>query len=159
EAHSASVYHASGTRLDRLFRISALDSIVILCSLITLHLGFDFNADEYKIMGLAPYGDAARFRRFFEEAVALTPDGGFRIPPLTLNDGGEARERYLATRGFLTKQLGPARSPEDEIADVHRDVAAALPECLDRTLLHVCGPFGEATGQRVLALAGGGAVD
>src|SRR6266436_6450813 len=130
EAHSASVYQARGPRLERLFRISALDSIGILYSLITLHLGFDFNADEYKIMGLAPYGDAARFRRFFEEAVALTPDGGFRIPALKLNEGGEARERYLATRAFLTAHLGRARSPEDEIADVHRDVAAALQECL-----------------------------
>src|SRR3989454_11453505 len=110
-------------------------------------------------MGLAPYGDAARFRRFFEEAVALTPDGGFRIPALKLNEGGEARERYLATRGFLTAQLGPARSPEDEIADVHRDVAAALQECLDRALLHVCGHFGAATGQRRLALAGGVALN
>ncbi len=124
-----------------------------------MHLGFDFNADEYKIMGLAPYGDAARFRRFFEEAVALTPDGGFRIPILKLNEGGEARERYLATRGFLTKHLGPARSPEDDIADVHRDVAAALQECLDRALLHVCGHFGAATGQRRLALAGGVALN
>src|SRR2546427_1070834 len=159
EAHSASVYQAAGGRLDRLFHVSALDSIGILYSLITLHLGFDFNADEYKIMGLAPYGDAARFRRFFEEAVALTPDGGFRIPALKLNEGGEARERYLATRGFLTAQLGPARSPEDEIADVHRDVAAALQECLDRVLLHVCGHFGAATGQRRLALAGGGALN
>ena len=159
EAHSASVYHARGARLERLFRISALDSIGILYSLITLHLGFDFNADEYKIMGLAPYGDAARFRRFFEEAVALTPDGGFRIPALKLNDGGEARERYLATRGFLTAQLGPARSPEDEITDVHRDVAAALQECLDRVLLHLCGHFGAATGQRRLALAGGVALN
>src|SRR2546426_4196984 len=110
-------------------------------------------------MGLAPYGDAARFRRFFEEAVALTPDGGFRIPALKLNEGDEARERYLATRGFLTAQLGPPRSPEAEIADVHRDVAAALQECLDRALLHVCGHFGAATGQRRLALAGGVALN
>ncbi|HVH67578.1 MAG TPA: carbamoyltransferase C-terminal domain-containing protein [Gemmatimonadales bacterium] len=159
EAHSASVYHARGTQLDRLFQISALDSIGILYSLITLHLGFDFNADEYKIMGLAPYGDPARFRPFFEEAVTLTPDGGFRIPALKLNEGGEARERYLATRAFLTAQLGPARAPEDEIADVHRDVAAALQEGLDRAMLHLCGRFGARTGQRRLALAGGVALN
>src|SRR5437773_348183 len=116
EAHSASVYHASGTRLDRLFRISALDSIGILYSLITLHLGFDFNADEYKIMGLAPYGDAARFRRFFEEAVALTADGGFRIPPLTLNDGGEVRNERLPV-----PFLGPAYG--------RAEIAAALAAC------------------------------
>ncbi|HVH08842.1 MAG TPA: carbamoyltransferase C-terminal domain-containing protein [Gemmatimonadales bacterium] len=159
EAHSASVYHARETRLDRLFQISALDSIGILYSLITLHLGFDFNADEYKIMGLAPYGDPARFRPFFEEAVTLTPDGGFRIPALKLNAGGEARERYLATRAFLTARLGPARAPQDDIADVHRDVAAALQECLDRAMLHLCGHFGVMTGQRRLALAGGVALN
>src|SRR5207248_9137028 len=102
ETPGASVHHAGGGRVERLFQMSALDSIGILYSLITLHLGFGFNADEYKIVGLAPCGDAARFRRFFEEAVALTPDGGFRIAALKLNDGGEARERYLATRGFLT---------------------------------------------------------
>src|SRR3989442_10137871 len=146
EAHSVSVYKAGAPRLERLFRISALDSIGILYSLITLHLGFALNADEYKIMGLAPYGDAARFRRFFEEAVALTPDGGFRIPALKLHEGGEARERYPATRAFLTAPLGAARAPEDEIADVHRDGAAALQECLDPALLHVCGPLRGATG-------------
>src|SRR3989442_12745121 len=124
EAHSASVYQARGPRLERLFRISALDSIGILYSLITLHLGFDFNADEYKIMGLAPYGDAARFRRFFEEAVALTPDGGFPMPALKVHEGGEARERNLATRALLTAHLGPAPSPGEEIADVRRDGAA-----------------------------------
>ena len=58
------------------------DSIGILYSLVTLHLGFDFNADEYKIMGLAPYGDPARFRAFFEEAVELRDDGSVRIPIL-----------------------------------------------------------------------------
>jgi carbamoyltransferase len=159
EAHSASVYRAAGSRLERLFQVSALDSIGILYSLITLHLGFDFNADEYKIMGLAPYGDPARFRRFFEEAVTLTPDGGFRIPALKVNEGGEARERYLATRELLTRALGPARSPEQDITDTHRDVTAALQECLDRAMLHLCGHFGRATGQRRLALAGGVALN
>ena len=48
----------------------------------TLHLGFDFNSDEYKVMGLAPYGDPARFREFFEEAVELCLDGTIRIPML-----------------------------------------------------------------------------
>jgi carbamoyltransferase len=48
----------------RLRTIAANDSIGILYSLVTLHLGFDFNSDEYKIMGLAPYGDPERFRVF-----------------------------------------------------------------------------------------------
>ena len=69
ESHSASVYRGHGGKLEPLQQISAHDSIGILYSLVTLHLGFDFNSDEYKIMGLAPYGDPERYRAFFDEAV------------------------------------------------------------------------------------------
>jgi len=159
EVQSVSVYHARAGRLERLFQISAQDSVGILYSVVTLHLGFDFNADEYKIMGLAPYGDPARFRRFFEEAVVLAPDGGMRIPLLRLNRTHDERERHLSTRAALGTQLCAPRRPDEEIADVHRDVAAALQEALDRTLLHLCGHFAATTGQRRLALAGGVALN
>ena len=70
EAHGATSI-ALPRALDPVHRISAADSIGIFYSVITLHLGFDFNSDEYKIMGLAPYGDPERFRAFFDEAVQL----------------------------------------------------------------------------------------
>ncbi len=159
EAQSASVYHARDGNLDRIFQIGAPDSIGILYSVVTLHLGFDFNADEYKIMGLAPYGDAERFCRFFEEAVELEPDGGIRIPLLRVNRTREEREHYLATRARLTECLVPPRHPDAEIGDVHRDVAAGLQACLDRAMLHLCGRFAETTGLRRLALAGGVALN
>ena len=159
EVQSVSVYHARAGRLERLFQISAQDSVGILYSVVTLHLGFDFNADEYKIMGLAPYGDPARFRRFFEEAIVLQPDGGMRIPLLRLNRTYDERERHLSTRAALGTQLCAPRRPDEDIADVHRDVAAALQEALDRTLLHLCGHFAATTGQRRLALAGGVALN
>src|SRR5262245_47517249 len=79
EVHGATVYHARDNALHKLLEMSAVNSIGILYSLITLHLGFDFNGDEYKIMGLAPYGDPAHFRSFFEQAVELRPDGSIRI--------------------------------------------------------------------------------
>ena len=66
EAQSASIFRAHDGKLDKLHEISAQDSIGVLYSLVTLHLGFDFNSDEYKIMGLAPYGDPKRFRPFFQ---------------------------------------------------------------------------------------------
>jgi carbamoyltransferase len=158
EVQSVSVYHARAGRLERLFQVSAQDSVGILYSVVTLHLGFDFNADEYKIMGLAPYGDPARFRRFFEEAVVLQPDGGMRIPLLRLNRTHDECERHLSTRAALGQLCAPRR-PDEDIADVHRDVAAALQEALDRTLLHLCGHFAATTGQRRLALAGGVALN
>src|SRR5437879_5703957 len=62
-------------------------------------------------------------------------------------------------RGAQRLGLSRARRPDEEIADVHRDVAAALQDCLDRAMLHVCGHFGTATGERRLALAGGVALN
>ena len=159
EAQSASVYHARQGKLEKLCEISAKDSVGILYSVVTLHLGFDFNADEYKIMGLAPYGDAERFRSFFEKAVELLPDGTIRIPPLRMNKSRDERENYLATRKYLANHLIKPRDPDAEIAGDHRDVAAALQDCLDRVMLHICGTFGRRTGLRRLALAGGVALN
>jgi carbamoyltransferase len=159
EAHSASVFEASENQIRKICEISAGDSIGILYSLITLHLGFDFNSDEYKIMGLAPYGDPARFRPFFEQTVKLLENGAIRIPILKINESRDDRETYGATRRFLDENLIKARAPEDEITDDHRDIAAALQDCLDRVMLHICTYFGNKTGRRRLALAGGVALN
>ena len=125
----------------------------------TLHLGFDFNSDEYKIMGLAPYGDPARFRCFFDEAVILEQNGSIRIPILRMNRSRDEREHYLVTRRYLAEKLGPERRPDGELRREHRDIAASLQECLDRVIRHVCGSFGERTGLKRLAMAGGVALN
>jgi carbamoyltransferase len=131
----------------------------ILYSLVTLHLGFDFNSDEYKIMGLAPYGNPDRFRAFFQQEVELCRDGSIRIPLLRLNRSRDEHENYTATRKYLDEHLVKERRPEDEITGEHRDVAAALQECLDKVMLHLCGHFGSSTGLRRLAMAGGVALN
>ena len=159
EVDSVSVYVARDGKLERIHRISALDSIGILYSLVTLHLGFDFNADEYKIMGLAPYGDPARHRAFFQQQVTGTKDGSLRIPILRLNKTRQEQENYAGTRAFLNQFLIPERHPDSPIDDSHRDVAAALQEALENTLLHLCRHFGSRTGLRKLALAGGVALN
>jgi carbamoyltransferase len=159
EAYGASVYHARGGRLDPVHRISVADSIGIFYSIVTLHLGFDFNCDEYKIMGLAPYGDPERFRGFFEDAVKLTDDGGWSVGPLKLGATREERENHLATRRHLAEELIPAREPDSAITSEHMDVAGALQACLDRAILHLCRHFGERLGMRRLALAGGVALN
>lgn len=159
ESQSASVYRGRGNQLEPLAEIGALDSIGILYSLVTLHLGFEFNSDEYKIMGLAPYGDPARYRSFFDEAVELCAGGGLRIPVLRLNKTREERENYMATRRILDAKLFPARLPQEDLTDLHRDAAAALQECLDRAMIHICGHYAKAAGIRRLALAGGVALN
>jgi len=159
EVQSVTVYDANEGKLQKLREVSANDSIGILYSLVTLHLGFDFNADEYKIMGLAPYGNPERYRHFFDEVVELRPNGSIRIPILQSNRSREERENYLVTRNYLSVNLIPERRPDEPITDAHRDVAAALQQCLNRAILHICRHFGETTGQRRLALAGGVALN
>jgi carbamoyltransferase len=159
ESQSASLYRGHGGQLTPLQQISAHDSVGILYSLVTLHLGFDFNSDEYKIMGLAPYGDPERYRAFFDKHVELREDGTVRIPILRLNSTADARENYVTTRQYLGEHLIPARRPDAETTQDHCDVAASLQACLDRTLLHIAGTFGRQTGLRRLAMAGGVALN
>jgi carbamoyltransferase len=159
EIHAVTIYHAHDNKIDKLAEITAQDSIGILYSTLTLHLGFDFNSDEYKIMGLAPYGDPARYHHFFEQAVELLDNGLIKIPLLRLNNERLDRETYGATRRYLEEHLIPARFPDSDTNDDHRDVAAALQECLDKVMLHICGHFGRKTGLRKLAMAGGVALN
>ena len=102
-------------------------------------------------MGLAPYGDPARFRPFFEKAIELRPDGTIHIPILRMNKSREEREFYSATRAHLD----PSRLQDQPVDSVHEDVAAALQEALERVVLHVCEHFASQTGLRRIALAGG----
>ncbi len=155
EMESLSVYDFHDGQFEKIRTVAANDSIGILYSLVTLHLGFDFNSDEYKIMGLAPYGDPSHYRTFFQEAVELCPDGSIRIPMLKLNRTREEREHYTATRAYLDQHLIPRRAPDQSVNSSHEDVAAALQECLERVVMHVCERLGEETGLRRLALAGG----
>jgi carbamoyltransferase len=159
ETQSGSIFHGSRGNLEKIREISANDSLGILYSLVTYHLGFDFNSDEYKIMGLAPYGDPRQFEAVFHQMVECRPDGSVRIPILRLNRTRPERENYLQTREWLSRNLMPRREPGDEIRQVDCDVAAALQATLNRAILHICGHFGASTGLRKIAMAGGVALN
>jgi carbamoyltransferase len=159
ETQSGSIFVGRGGQLEKLREISANDSIGILYSLVTYHLGFDFNSDEYKIMGLAPYGDPRQFEGVFQQMLECRADGTVRIPILRLNRTRDERENYLGTREWLSRNLIPAREPGAEVTQVHRDVAAALQTALNRAILHICGHYGAKTGMRKIAMAGGVALN
>lgn len=159
EAQSVSVFRGHQGTLTKMREMSINDSIGILYSLVTLHLGFDFNSDEYKIMGLAPYGDPNRYRSLFDSIVECRADGTVRIPILRLNRSRNEREHYSCTREWLSKNLIAPRGPGDSIVQDQCDVAAALQACLDRIVLHICGSYAAVTGLRKLAMAGGVALN
>ena len=173
-AHAASAYHLSGFDSALIYTIdgtgeteSALlaegrdgriverertllpDSLGTLYLMVTVLLGFRSLGDEYKVMGLAGYGDPARFRPFFDGLVRLLPDGRYTLDGFTRPDLRERMERGLCA----------PRARGEEIAQVHCDVAAALQAALERAVLHTLAHARERTGHTRLCMAGGVALN
>ena len=154
DGQSATGYRASESGLVEIKEIAAHHSIAVFYSLISLHLGFNWQGDEWCLMDLASQGDASRFQPFFEHAVRLRTGGNIMIGPLRLKRRSREKENYPATQRWLFEYLGPKRLPNGEILQRHQDVAAALQECINRVLLHLCKNLADATGQRRIALSG-----
>jgi carbamoyltransferase len=159
ELESASVYSFRNGNLEKVHTSGVAVSIGLLYSLVALHLGFDFSADDHQLLDLAPPGDPARFRKFFQDAVQLCPDGSICIPILNLEQTTGEQDNFAAARADLDQHLIPRRAPGEPIGADHHDVAAALQECLERAMLHTCENFAKITGHRRLALAGSAALN
>lgn len=102
-------------------------------------LGYDL-FEEYKVMGLAPYGDASRYRRLFKSFYSLLPDGDYVI--------------HLSNLHRLFEALPPARN-KDSFSQEHKDVAAALQESLEEIVFHVLKHYRRTTNQTKICIAGG----
>ncbi|MFG1899322.1 carbamoyltransferase family protein [Micromonospora carbonacea] len=159
EQESLTVFEGRGAALDQCGSYPIMSSLGILYSVFTHYLGFQPGMDEYKVMGLAPYGDRQRYRGPLDEFVRLDPDGGFAVPLLSANKSPLERETHQGVLRRLEEKLGPAREPDSELAQHHMDVAAALQDALERTLLHVLTEYRRRTGLRRLCLAGGVALN
>ncbi len=96
--------------------------------------------DEYKVMGLAPFGDPARFSDLFATFYSLEPEGEYRLHS----------ERILALA-----DLGPPRRRGEPFTQLHKDIAAALQRALSACIFHMIAHARAATGLRNLCLAGG----
>jgi carbamoyltransferase len=140
-------------------QVSGLHSLGILYGVFTFYLGFCMGLDEYKVMGLAPYGNARRYFGRLMELVRLKSDGTYEIPILFQNRTLEEKETYAGTLRLLADMFGPAREPETEITSHHMDIAAALQATLQASLMHLLRHFKRATAQTNVCMAGGVALN
>lgn len=157
ESASSMALRAKDTEFQVLGEALAPNSLGYLYSFITMFLGFEYH-DEYKVMGLAPYGDPAVYRDYFQSVVQTLPDGEFTVDPslilrLMLRDG-------LFPLGWmypraLIQALGPARLGDAPLVQRHMDIAAALQEALERVVLHRLTHLQDFTAERNLCMAGG----
>ncbi len=101
--------------------------------------------DEYKVMGLAPYGDAKRFEPLFQQFYELLPGGDYRLV-----DRAE-RWSLIHDAGILPA----ARRSSEEFSQIHKDFAAALQQTLETIVFHIMTHFAGETGLNNLCYAGG----
>ena len=159
EMNGVSVYDAIGSEITAIMQIPYSCSVGILYSLITLHLGFDFNADEYKTMGLAPYGDPNKYLSEFESLIEFNDDGSYKLNLLQPETTDLGRETYSETRKFLNELFFEARDEKDELEQKHYDLAATLQMMTNRVMCHLVSKMMQRTGNKSLCLAGGVALN
>ncbi len=150
----------TGTSLSPLPPIHFPDSLGLTYDAITQWLGFHKRNDAGKVMGLAAYGDPARYRALFRDWIRLEKGGRFRINRRFITWHrwyGYGPAPLYSSR--LVTMLGAARSPDQPLQDQHADVAAALQERFEEAMLHVARHLALSTGLKDLALAGGCALN
>jgi carbamoyltransferase len=147
ESDSLSLYLGEGPSLRLLRSLPVTSSLGLLYAFVTHFLGFEPLEDEYKIMGLAAYGEADTYLPFFQKQIQWLDSEAFTLPSL---------RKDAPTRSLRwSRSLGPARHPEDPIEARHIAVAAALQTSLEQTVLHLLEPFEATHRTRHLCLAGG----
>jgi carbamoyltransferase len=105
------------------------DSLGLFYSIVTAHLGFRVNEDEYKVMALAAYGDDA-FCAEMKKLLPLLPDGAFRLDTSYVDLAGRST---MSTRA-LARLLGPARRPGDPVEARHHDIAHSAQRHLEEAI-------------------------
>ncbi len=162
EHETATISVGRGERIEQLASVSFPDSLGLFYSGFTAYLGFEINEGEYKVMGMAGFGEPVHADRLLA-CFDLRPDGSFGLnQDFFVFDRSDAPP-YLPA---LTDWLGPPRAPSDVFdprsdarAKHYADVAASIQRCAEEVILHVVGKAVERTGLRTVCLAGGVALN
>jgi carbamoyltransferase len=141
-------------------------SLGIFYQALTQYLGFPHYGDEYKVMGLAPYGQPA-FMDAMRRIVRLQPDGAYELDLAYFRHHKERISyQWAGSPEFgdlfapaLETLLGPRRAPDDPLEDRHRDVARSVQGMYEEAFFNLIGRLHERYGLADLALAGGCAMN
>jgi carbamoyltransferase len=132
------------------------DSLGLLYSAFTYYAGFKVNSGEYKVMGLAPYGQPKYVDAIYRELVDLREDGSFTLNQKYFN--------YLTgltmTNGAFDRLFGgPARVPESKLTQREMDLACSIQVVCEEIMLRMARAVHKETGAENLCLAGGVALN
>jgi len=141
-----------GTKIVLDDQISFPHSVGLLYSAITAYLGFKVNDAEWKVMGLAPYGKPTYVDRF-EKLVDLKEDGSFRLDMRYFSHHWSSQRMF--NRRFERHFGRPARVPESEIEDFHRDIAHSGQKVVEKIILNLARTAHAKYGVDDLCIGGG----
>ncbi len=153
---TTSVAIGKGNRLEFIKEIHFPHSLGLLYSAFTYYTGFKVNSGEYKLMGLAPYGEPKFVDLILNNLVDLKPDGSFR---LNMDYFDYCTGLTMTNRRFDALFGEPVRTPEKLLTQFHMDVAASIQSVLEQVVLKMARSLAAETGMRNLCLAGGVALN
>ena len=145
-----------GATLDLLAELHYPHSLGMLYSAFTYYTGFKVNSGEYKVMGLAPYGEPRYADMILDKLVKLKDDGSFKLDMRYFNylDG------LTMTNGAFDGLFGgPPRSPEARLTQREMDIAASVQVVTEEIMLRMARHVHRETGMENLCLAGGVALN
>jgi carbamoyltransferase len=156
EQHTTTIWHGQRDRLDLVKSISYPHSLGLLYSAFTSFCGFKVDSGEYKLMGLAPYGEPAYVDLILDEFISLKDDGSFA---LNLEKFEFLRGERMVGPAFERLFNGPPRSPEALLTQRECNIAASIQAVTDRAVLGLARASHRETGERNLCMAGGVALN
>lgn len=131
-------------------------SLGLLYAAFTYYTGFKVNSGEYKVMGLAPYGEPKYTKAIFEHLIDLKPDGSFR---LNLDYFAFCTGLTMVDDRFHRVFGGPPRRTDEPLEQRHMDLAASIQAVSEEVILRMTRSLSAQTGLRHLCLAGGVALN
>jgi len=143
-------------RVEILGELQFPHSLGLLYSAFTYFTGFRVNSGEYKLMGLAPYGEPKYVDLILRELVDLKEDGSFR---LNMRYFGYGAGLKMTNRRFESLFGGPPRLPESRLTQRDMDLARSIQEVTEEILFRMARHVRRQTGQKRLCLAGGVALN
>src|SRR5687767_7137939 len=153
---TSSVSIGRGEDLDVVKELHFPHSLGLLYSAFTYYTGFKVNSGEYKLMGLAPYGEARFVSLIKDKLIDIKDDGSFR-----LNQGyfDYCTGLTMTNARFAALFGQPARGSEEQLTQFHMDIAASIQKVTEEVVLRMTRALAAETGIRNLCLAGGVALN
>ncbi len=153
---TTTTWMGDGQSLTALWEIDFPHSLGLLYSAFTYYTGFKVNSGEYKVMGLAPYGDPKFAQTILNEIIDLKPDGTFRLNMKYFN---YCVGLTMTNRHFDELFGAPPRQPESPLTQREMDLAASIQMVTEEVVLRLGRTLQSETGARNLCMAGGVALN